>query len=58
VLAELPERTQRAFRLSRMKRKTLQETADQLGISLTMAHKIVTEASIYLAQRIYGDKLK
>jgi RNA polymerase sigma factor (sigma-70 family) len=58
VLAELPERTQRAFRLSRIERRTLQETADQLGVSLTMAHKIVTQASVYLAQRIYGDKLK
>ena len=56
VLAELPERTQRAFRLNRIERRTLQETAQQLGISLVMVHKIVTQASVYLAQRIHGDE--
>lgn len=56
VLAELPERTQLAFRLNRIERRTLQETADRLGISLAMVHKIVAQASVYLAQRIYGDK--
>lgn len=58
VLAELPERTQLAFRLNRIERKTLQETAEQLGVSLVMVHKIVTQASIYLAQRIYGDEME
>lgn len=56
LLAELPERTQRAFRLNRIERRTLQETAEQLGISLVMVHKIVTQASVYLAQRIHGDE--
>lgn len=58
VLAELPERTQLAFRLNRIERKTLQETAEQLGVSLVMVHKIVTQASVYLAQRIYGDEME
>lgn len=56
LLAELPERTQRAFCLNRIERRTLQETAEQLGISLVMVHKIVIQASVYLAQRIHGDE--
>lgn len=56
ALAELPERTQLAFRLNRIERRTLQETAEQLGISLVMVHKIVAQASVYLAQRIHGDE--
>lgn len=56
ALKELPERTQRAFHLNRMERRTLQETADQLGISVVMVHRIVTQASVYLAGRLYGDE--
>lgn len=56
ALAELPERTQLAFRLNRIERRTLHETAEQLGVSLVMVHKIVTQASVYLAQRIHGDE--
>lgn len=55
VLKELPERTQLAFRLNRVERRTLQETAERLGISVVMVHRIVTQASVYLAQRIYGE---
>ncbi|MBS0221313.1 MAG: sigma-70 family RNA polymerase sigma factor [Proteobacteria bacterium] len=55
-LAELPERTRRAFRLNRIERKTLQETADRLGVSLTMAHKIVAQASVHLARKLYREK--
>lgn len=56
VLKELPERTQRAFQLNRMERRTLQETADRLGISVVMVHRIVAQASVFLAERLYGDE--
>jgi len=54
VLAELPERTQLAFRLNRVERRTLQETADRLGISVVMVHRIVTQATVFLAQRLHS----
>lgn len=56
VLSELPERTQIAFRLYRVDKKTLQETADHLGISVVMAHKLVKRATLHCAERLHGEE--
>lgn len=54
ALSELPERTQIAFRLHRVDKLTLQETADHLGISIVMVHKLVRRAALHCAEKIHG----
>lgn len=54
ALSELPEGTQMAFRFHRIEKRTLQETAELLGISLVAVHKRVKRATLHCARRIYG----
>lgn len=56
ALAELPEGVRTAFQLHRIERRTLQETADLLGISTVAVHKRVKRATLHCADRIYGLK--
>lgn len=54
ALAELPDGIRMAFQLHRVERRTLQETADLLGISLVAVHKRVKRATLHCATRLYG----
>ncbi|WP_421997923.1 sigma-70 family RNA polymerase sigma factor [Reyranella sp.] len=54
ALAELPERTRRAFTLYRLEGQTLQQVADRLGISVVRAHQLVKEALLHGARRLEG----
>jgi RNA polymerase sigma-70 factor (ECF subfamily) len=47
VLAELPERTQVAFIMYRVERRTLQEIAGHLGVSVPRVHKMVKDAMLH-----------
>ncbi len=51
ALAELPEGIRVAFQLHRVERRTLQETADLLGISTVAVHKRVKRATLHCADR-------
>ena len=55
ALAELPERTQRAFELHRLQDLTLQQTAATLGISTTLVHKLIRNALVACMQRLGTD---
>ncbi len=52
ALAELPERTRRAFTLYRLEGLTLQQVADQLGISVVRAHQLVKDAILHGSRRL------
>lgn len=52
ALAELPERTRRAFTLYRLDGLTLQQVADRLGISVVRAHQLVREAILHGSRRL------
>lgn len=52
ALAELPERTRLAFNMYRLEGCTLQEVADQLGVSIVRAHQLVKEAIVHGARRL------
>ena len=52
ALAELPERTQTAFRMYRLEGQTLQQIANHLGVSVVRAHQLVKEAIVHAAQRL------
>ncbi len=52
ALEELPERTREAFRLVRLHGLTLQQAAEQLGISVGLAHGLVRGAMVHLATRL------
>jgi len=54
VLSDLPERTQIAFIMYRVEKRSLQEIAQCLGISAVRVHKIVRDAVLYCATRIKG----
>jgi RNA polymerase sigma-70 factor (ECF subfamily) len=54
ALAELPEGIRLAFQLHRVERRTLQETADLLGISPVAVHKRVKRATLHCAARLHG----
>lgn len=56
VLAELPERTQRALILYRYEKWTLQEIADELGVSVQRVHSLVKQAMMFCALRIKGPE--
>lgn len=51
ALAELPERTRIAVRMSRMEGYKLREVAEHLGLSLPGVHKLITEALIHCDRR-------
>lgn len=52
ALAELPERTQAAFRMHRLGGLSLQQIAHTLGISVGLAHQLVHQALRHCAQRL------
>jgi RNA polymerase sigma-70 factor (ECF subfamily) len=52
ALAELPERTRIAVELRRFGGCTLKEIAQHLGISITVAHDIVTQGIVYCQRRV------
>jgi RNA polymerase sigma-70 factor (ECF subfamily) len=52
VLAGLPPRVRRAVEMHRLGGHTLQEIADELGVSLNTAHRWVREAVVALALRL------
>jgi RNA polymerase sigma factor (sigma-70 family) len=54
ALAELPERTRRAFELHRLGGYTLQQVAATLGVSVGLAHQMVRDALSHCADRL-GD---
>jgi RNA polymerase sigma-70 factor (ECF subfamily) len=55
ALAELPIRTQLVFKMHRLAGYTLQEIADELGISVTLAHQLITKALRHCASRLDDD---
>lgn len=56
AIGELPERTRTAFYLYRIDGWTLQQVADQLGVSVVRAHQLVKEAGLHAARRLFGDE--
>ncbi|HEY0466357.1 MAG TPA: sigma-70 family RNA polymerase sigma factor [Polyangiaceae bacterium] len=52
ALAELPERTRKAFEMNRLKGQTLLEITQELGISVTLAHQLVKRAQLHCASRV------
>lgn len=52
ALAELPERTQTAFRMHRLGGMSLQQVAVELGISVTLVHQLVHKALTHCADRL------
>jgi RNA polymerase sigma-70 factor (ECF subfamily) len=54
ALSGLPERTQVAFIMYRAERRTLQEIADHLGVSVPRVHKMVKDAIFHCALTISG----
>lgn len=54
VLASLPQGMRRAVEMHRLGGHTLQEIADELGVSVNTAHRWVREAVVKLALRL-GD---
>ncbi len=55
AIAELPERTQIAFRLYKLEEKTLQEVATVLGVSVARAHQMVRDGLVHASRRLFGD---
>ncbi len=56
VLSELPERTQIAFVMYRVEKRSLQEIGKSLGISAVRVHKIVRDAVLYCSTRMQGTE--
>lgn len=54
ILAGLPERTQVAFIMYRVERKTLQEIAAHLGISVPRVHKMIKDALLHCTVNMPG----
>ena len=56
AIAELPERTRRAFTMYRLEGCTLQQIADHLGVSVVRTHQLVKEAILHAARRLDGPE--
>lgn len=54
VMAGLPERTQVALIMYRVERRTLQEIATHLGISVPRVHKMVRDAVLHCTLNLSG----
>lgn len=52
ALAELPERTRAAFRLSRIDGLTYAEIGERLGVSAPRAHQMIRRALMHIALRL------
>ncbi len=55
AVAELPERTQMAFRMYKLEDKTLQEIASVLNVSVSRAHQMVREGLVRATRRLFHD---
>lgn len=55
ALAELPERTRRAFELHRMGEHSIAEVAGMLGLSTTRCWMLVHDAYRHIRQRLHED---
>lgn len=55
AIAELPERTQIAFRMYRLEEKTLQVIADHLGISVARTFQLVRDAGAHATRRLLAQ---
>ncbi len=55
AIAELPERTQVAFRMYRLEENTLQVIADHLGISVARTFQLVRDAGAHATRRLMGQ---
>ncbi|UQY36146.1 sigma-70 family RNA polymerase sigma factor [Pseudomonas fulva] len=55
ALADLPEQSRRALEMHRLGGKTLAQIAEQLGVSLATAHRLVRDALVRLARALPGD---
>lgn len=55
ALAELPARTRLAFEMHRLGGHKLQDVAQALGISVTLAHQLVHKALAHCAARLADD---
>jgi RNA polymerase sigma factor (sigma-70 family) len=56
AIAELPERTQIAFRMYKIEGRPLHEIAARLDISTPRSHQLVKEAGLHVARRLLGDE--
>jgi len=56
LVAELPERTQIAFRMYRRERRPLKEIAERLGVSIPRAHRMVKDAILHCTLRANGPE--
>jgi len=56
AIAELPERTQVAFRMYRLEDKTLQQIADHLDISVARTFQLVRDAGAHATRRLLGQR--
>ncbi|MFZ5780449.1 MAG: sigma-70 family RNA polymerase sigma factor [Pseudomonadota bacterium] len=56
AIAELPERTQIAFRMYRLEEKTLQVIADHLGISVARTFQLVRDAGAHATRRLLAQQ--
>ncbi|WP_020186162.1 sigma-70 family RNA polymerase sigma factor [Methylopila sp. 73B] len=52
ALAELPERTRRAFEMHRLGERTIAEIADELGLSTTRTWTLIRDAYRHLVDRV------
>lgn len=55
AIAELPARTQVAFRMYRLEEKTLQVIADHLGISVARTFQLVRDAGVHATRRLLAS---
>jgi RNA polymerase sigma factor (sigma-70 family) len=56
ALAELPERTRRAFEMHRLGGYKLHEIANELSISVTLAHQLIHKALTHCANSLADDE--
>jgi RNA polymerase sigma factor (sigma-70 family) len=54
ALGALPERTQVAFVMYRVERRTLQEIANHLGVSVPRVHKMIKDAMLHCTLNMPG----
>lgn len=54
ALADLPERTQVAFVMYRAERRTLQEIATHLGVSVPRVHRMIKDAMLHCTLNMPG----
>ncbi|GGF51233.1 DNA-directed RNA polymerase sigma-70 factor [Azorhizobium oxalatiphilum] len=52
ALAELPERTRRAFEMHRLEERTIASVAEELGLSVTRTWGLIREAYRHLVMRV------